>query len=409
MSFKTWLRDMLRPAWKTECNNRLEAWANSVTLRAGEPGSGRYSFHPGNVDTDVFCTGKAVTELDFNPLPYWTEEEINEVCKQLKQSTHKKEVKTMATVYNKNGKAFEAVNFVICVDEGNTQLLTQGKVYANLGAVNASSDNIAVIDDRGLKQNFSRDRFAPFLSEKDVWAHADRDYVNVKYGKLYKVSTTRGGTGQATSAGQTYVHDETGSWMIYGRANFTVVQPSFSEQYLTAKMKAKMQPGLHTAKIQTVGMVGRNLVVDFKVGDEHIAHAQRIVDENDVRFVQVRFQKGGKLYTYKYRGEIYKGDQVVVLVENDNYPELCGTKVLEVVSVLDTNPTNYSLKWVVNKVDIDGYRIKQNAEEKLREAEAALEVKVASMMREDMLNILAARDPEAAALLQAIKTLKDLI
>ena len=407
MSIKSWLRDMFRPSWKTQCNERLEAWATDVKRFNSDLVT--YDLFIGRVDKAKYCSGKAVTELNFDPLPFWTAPQLLEVGELLKtQSTHKKEVKTMATVFNKNGKAHEAINFVLCVDEGNTQLLTQGKVYANLGAVPAS-DNIAVIDDRGLKQNFSKARFAPYTSEKDSWAMSLREYANLREGKLYKISATRNGATSAISPGNTYAQDETGGWMSYARAAFAEIKVSYSEQYLTAKMKAKLQPGKYDATIETAGMVGRSLVIDFKVGDERIAHAQRVIADQDVRYVQVRFQKGGKLYTYKHRGEIYQGDQVVVLVENDNYPELCGTKVLEVVGVLDKNPTNYPLKWVVNKVDIEGYRIKQNAEEKLRTAEVALEAKVATMMREDMLNILAARDPEAAALINAIKQLKSLI
>ncbi|EEJ2154875.1 hypothetical protein XK44_003632, partial [Salmonella enterica subsp. enterica] len=80
----------------------------------------------------------------------------------------------MTTVFDRSGKAHEALGFVICVDEGNTSLLTQGKVYANLGSFGGAYDNLWVIDDRGLKQNFSVDRFAKYESEKHNWGIARR-------------------------------------------------------------------------------------------------------------------------------------------------------------------------------------------------------------------------------------------
>lgn len=415
MSIATWLRNLFRPAWQTDCNNRLEAWANSVTMRAaGTAGDGEFRIFTGRVDTTKYCSGKSNMVLDFNPIPYWTAEDMNAVQVMHNQSNPQKEVKTMAQVHDKHGKAHNALNFVICVDEGNTRLLTQGKVYANLGTAGGQTDNLFVIDDRGLKQNFSRDRFQPFTSEKDTWAIADREYVNIREGKLYKTSPNRGGTSVATTAGQTYAHDETGMWMIYAKAAFTTITPTFSEQYLTAKMRSamtsgKLQPGRYDATVQAVGVEDRMLVIDFKVGDERIKHATKIVQENPIRYVQVQFENGGKLYTYKHRGEVNIGDEAVVRVENKMYPELCGTKVVAVVNVLDYNPTSYDLKWLVSVVNLNEYRIRQQAEENLKNAEAALQRKVESMMKEDMLRILAERDPEAAALMHSINQLKGLI
>lgn len=320
----------------------------------------------------------------------------------------------MAQVFDKNGKAHNAINFVICVDEGSTQLLTQGKVYANLGSFGGQHDNLWVIDDRGLKQNFSRDRFQPFTSEKDIWALAHRDYVNVEAGKMYKMSDTRGGTTTAAIGGQTYIHDETGSWMIYAKSAFKAVKPTFSEQYLASKMqsamsKGKLQPGRYDATVAAVSVNGAELVLDFKVGDRTLQNATKIIAEKPIRYVQVQFETNGKLYTYKHRGEVNIGDKAVVLVENKMYPELCGTKLVDVVNVLDHNPTHYELKWLVDVVDLTAYRIRQNAEEQLKAAEAALERKAKEMMQNDMMRILAERDPEAAALMQAIDQLKGLI
>lgn len=408
MSILSYLRDALRANWKADCNSRVDAWAESVQERLAVP-ERPFIINIDRVNLDKYCSGKPVMDLNFNPLPYWTAEDLIEV-----QTNPQKEVKTMAQVFDKNGKAHNAINFVICVDEGSTQLLTQGKVYANLGSFGGQHDNLWVIDDRGLKQNFSRDRFQPFTSEKDIWALAHRDYVNVEAGKMYKMSDTRGGTTTAAIGGQTYIHDETGSWMIYAKSAFKAVKPTFSEQYLASKMqsamsKGKLQPGRYDATVAAVSVNGAELVLDFKVGDRTLKNATKIIAEKPIRYVQVQFETNGKLYTYKHRGEVNIGDKAVVLVENKMYPELCGTKLVDVVNVLDHNPTHYELKWLVDVVDLTAYRIRQNAEEQLKAAEAALERKAKEMMQNDMMRILAERDPEAAALMQAIDQLKGLI
>lgn len=409
MSILSYLRDALRANWKADCNSRVDAWAKSVQDRLDVP-ERPFIINIDRVNLDKYCSGKPVMDLNFNPIPYWTAEDLIEV-----QTNPQKEVKTMAQVFDKNGKAHDAINFIICVDEGNTQLLTQGKVYANLGSFGGVSDNLWVIDDRGLKQNFSRDRFQPFVKENLEWARAVRDHVNVNFGKLYRVSKTRDGAVAAAGQGQVYCLDETGSWMVYSSASFKrEVKPTFSEQYLAAKMqsamsKGKLQPGRYDATVQAVGVEDRMLVIDFKVGDHAIKAATKIVEENPIRYVQVQFETNGKLYTYKHRGEVNIGDKAVVQVENKLYPELCGTKLVDVVNVLDHNPTHYELKWLVDVVDLNGYRIRQQAEEQLKAAEAALERKAKEMMQNDMMRILAERDPEAAALMHAIDQLKGLI
>lgn len=312
-----------------------------------------------------------------------------------------KETKTMAQVFDKNGKAHDAINFVICVDEGNTSLLTQGKVYANLGSFGGVSDNLWVIDDRGLKQNFSRERFQPFVKENFEWARAVQTKVNLEFGKLYRVSKTKDGSSSSAPANQIYCVDETGGWMVYGCAAFNRnIKVTYSEQYLAAKMQAAYGKPQQKASA---------LVLDFNAVERRVQNAAAIVQELPIRYVQVRFEDEGKLYTYKHRGEVNIGDEAVVRVENRNYPELCGTKVVEVVNVLDHNPTHFELKWLVSVVDLGMYRARQQAEENLKAAEAALDQRVQAMMRGDMLRMMAERDPEIALLLKSIDQLKSLL
>lgn len=328
--------------------------------------------------------------------------------------------KVMAQVFDKYGKEHKAVNFVICVDEGNTSLLTQGKVYANLGSFGGQYDNLWVIDDRGIKQNFSKERFAPFVKENLEWARAAQPKVNLTFGKLYRVSKTKDGTGSSAPSNQIYCVDDTGSWMVYGCAAFERnVRVTFSEQYLTAKMKAAYGNVSATGRSKGGKPVMQVLALDFNalerrvmtdpVTAERIEAASAAVQEQPIRYVQVRFEDEGKLYTYKHRGEVYPGDEAVVRVENRNYPELCGTKVVEVVNVLDHNPTHFDLKWLVSVVNLDMYRARQQAEENLKAAEAALDKRVQQMMRGEMLKMMAERDPEVAMLLTSIEQLKSLL
>uniref|UniRef100_A0AAU8GJW9 Uncharacterized protein n=2 Tax=unclassified Rosemountvirus TaxID=2738372 RepID=A0AAU8GJW9_9CAUD len=395
MSILSYLRNALRANWKADCNSRVDAWVDSVQDRLDVP-ERPFVICIDRVNLDKYCSGKPVLDLDFNPLPYWTAEELIEV-----QTNPQKEVKTMAQVFDKNGKAHNAINFVICVDEGSTSLLTQGKVYANLGSFGGQHDNIWVIDDRGLKQNFSRERFQPFVKENLEWAQAVQPKVNLEFGKLYRVSKTKDGASTSAPSNQIYCVDETGSWMVYGCPAFKRnIKVTYSEQYLAAKMQAAYGKKEEQPKA---------LVLDFNALERRVMTAAAIVQEEPIRYAQVQFEDGGKLYTYKYRGQVNIGDEAVVRVENKMYPELCGTKVVEVVNVLDHNPTHYDLKWLVSVVDLGMYRARQQAEENLKAAEAALDKRVQEMMRGDMLRMMAERDPEIAMLLKSIDQLKSLL
>ena len=128
MSILSYLRDALRANWKADCNSRVDAWADSVQARLNETKSCLY-IDTSRVDKDKYCNSKPNMVLDFNPIPYWTAEDL---LAAQEQSTLNKEHNKMTTVFDRSGKAHEALGFVICVDEGSTSLLTQGKVYANL-------------------------------------------------------------------------------------------------------------------------------------------------------------------------------------------------------------------------------------------------------------------------------------
>ncbi|QQO39131.1 hypothetical protein SPHG1_10 [Salmonella phage SPHG1] len=275
----------------------------------------------------------------------------------------------MTTVFDRSGKAHEALGFVICVDEGSTSLLcrpahlTQGKVYANLGSFGGAYDNLWVIDDRGLKQNFSVDRFAKYESEKHNWGIARRSYSNLKEGKLYRVEKNRPGVRSLDGTNQIACLDETGNWLTYNEDVFRLCRPAHSEQYMVAKLKA-------AAPV-------KNTAINFKVEEE--------IADDKLKFVGVKFEPNGRVYTYKYIGKVSVGDKAVVDVRNVNYPELNGTKLVDVVSVSAANTSGYNLcrpahtatlKWLVDVPDFNKYQRRQQVEDLLREASARLDLEV---------------------------------
>lgn len=297
----------------------------------------------------------------------------------------------MTTVFDRSGKAHEALGFVICVDEGNTSLLTQGKVYANLGSFGGAYDNLWVIDDRGLKQNFSVDRFAKYESEKHNWGIARRSYTNLKEGKLYRVEKNRPGVRSLDGTNQIACMDETGNWLTYNEDVFRLFRPSHSEQYMVAKLKA-------AAPV-------KNTAINFKVEEEVIA-------DDKLKFVGVKFEPNGRVYTYKYIGKVSVGDKAVVDVRNVNYPELNGTKLVDVVSVSAANTSGYNtatLKWLVDVPDFSKYQRRQQVEDLLREASARLDLEVEKELerrRQTVVADLAASNPDIKALLDGIAALK---
>ncbi len=66
-------------------------------------------------------------------------------------------------------------------------------------------------------------------------------------------------------------------------------------------------------------------------------------EEPLTRYATVEFTPGGKQYTYLLPNHCnaMKGDDAVVVVNNPNYPELKGTKVVRITGVYDRNPSDY--------------------------------------------------------------------
>lgn len=122
-------------------------------------------------------------------------------------------------------------------------------------------------------------------------------------------------------------------------------------------------------------------------------------EEPLTRYVTVEFTPGGKQYTYLLPNHLTaaKGDDAVVVVNNPNYPELKGTKVVRITGVYDRNPSDYydsSLKRIEHVVSKSAERRKE-LEQKINDKRIQLrqaEKRVATMadqltkLEEDLVN-----------------------
>jgi len=142
-----------------------------------------------------------------------------------------------------------------------------------------------------------------------------------------------------------------GVWIAMNNKNLRLFKPHYSAAALTYRlMKA-------SANNSVVVCPPINFVpIDFKTD----------------KVVRATFTPGGKLYAYRLKdGMIAEvGDDAVVVVNNPDYPELKGTKVVRIkeVTTIDAIPGNY--KYVEHVVSNRGYR----EEAKAKAYAAALKV-----------------------------------
>lgn len=122
-------------------------------------------------------------------------------------------------------------------------------------------------------------------------------------------------------------------------------------------------------------------------------------EEPLTRYATVEFTPGGKQYTYLLPNHCnaMKGDDAVVVVNNPNYPELKGTKIVRITGVYDRNPSDYydsSLKRIEHVVSKSAERRKE-LEQKINDKRIQLrqaEKRVATMtdqltkLEEDLVN-----------------------
>lgn len=121
-------------------------------------------------------------------------------------------------------------------------------------------------------------------------------------------------------------------------------------------------------------------------------------EERVTRIVTVEFTPGGKQYTYLLPNHLtaVKGDDAVVVVNNPNYPELKGTKVVRITGVYTRNSLDHydnykSIEHVVSKSAERRKELEQKINDKriqLRQAEKRIETMANQLtkLEEDLVN-----------------------
>lgn len=154
-----------------------------------------------------------------------------------------------------------------------------------------------------------------------------------------------------------------GDWVAMNNKNLRLFKPHYSAAALTYRLmaaQAEARPG-GIVEMLTPTALSVGYSIDFKPAEleKHVV-------------VKVEFTPGGKLYPYRLKdGMIAEaGDDAVVVVNNPDYPELKGTKVVRIkeVTTIDAIPGNY--KYVEHVVSNRGYR----EEAKAKAYAAALKV-----------------------------------
>lgn len=104
-----------------------------------------------------------------------------------------------------------------------------------------------------------------------------------------------------------------------------------------------------------------------------------------------------KKYSYMTDLDLKVGDKVVVSVDGK-------FKVVEVVDIDVT--TNKATKWVVDKVDVDGYKNREKRRQEISRLERVLAQKVAAKKAELKVQEVLADDTEAMDMLKTLKELQ---
>lgn len=125
-----------------------------------------------------------------------------------------------------------------------------------------------------------------------------------------------------------------------------------------------------------------------------------------IRTVSVQFCATGKTYTYLYDGEVKVGDYVVVAVPRTRYSadESYGYQVVKVTDIVEGRGPK-ATKYIVDVVNVEAYEQRVENEKKRQAIIAELTERQKKMDEETRFAMLAARDPEAARLLEELRHL----
>jgi hypothetical protein len=151
------------------------------------------------------------------------------------------------------------------------------------------------------------------------------------------------------NTGCAWCRNRDGAWIALNKKHLKKITPHYSAAAFTYRLmaaQADARPG-GIVEMLTPTALSVGYSIDFKPAEleKHVV-------------VKVEFTPGGKLYTYRLKdGMIAEaGDDAVVVVNNPDYPELKGTKVVRIkeVTTIDSIPGNY--KYVEHVVSNRSYR-----------------------------------------------------
>lgn len=173
--------------------------------------------------------------------------------------------------------------------------------------------------------------------------------------------------GRKIEAGCVWCLNQSGKWIALPVRNLTKIAVHMSAQALTARMKSANEAGAR----QTITRVTKPVVVSLVAGAGAGGRPGTIVNfvplEHKIdNVVRVEFNEGGKLYTYRLPAGMnaQPGDDAVVIVNNPNYPELKGTKVVRVIEVDTAVDLGASYKYVEHIVSNEAERTAKKEEAK---------------------------------------------
>lgn len=119
-----------------------------------------------------------------------------------------------------------------------------------------------------------------------------------------------------------------------------------------------------------------------------------------VHTISVQFSDGGSFYSYLSDLDFEAEDYAVVESPHN------GLVVVKVKAVKEDVRDGKAYKWIVDKVDVAGHYQRQENAKRAEYLKTRLQTMKKQVEEEAVWALLAERNPEAAALLQELKTLQ---
>lgn len=218
------------------------------------------------------------------------------------------------------------------------------------------------------------------------FASVDRPFTRAGFSEGDVVPVLKSIANRHINKGCVWCKNQEGKWIALSKVHLTFLKPKMSAAAMTARMKSATEQGTSQVLVVNLnGGAGSGGSGTLSVGSSiNFTPAPEKLDN----VVRVEFQHGGKLYTYRLKDGMiaHVGDDAVVVVNNPNYPELKGTKVVRVKEVDQMENLGGSYKFVEHIVSNEEERRAQ------REAKAkAARNKIAKKQHElestvDLLN-----------------------